>query len=724
MAIENLGGAGALSDAQISVIKEKFGDTKAEELINLFESGEDKGEAGLYDDADLLGFAKADLEVLAAADPAFKAMLEGKTDAVKSAAGAAGADGAEAADDTAKADDTKADAAEKAADDGDTRTVLTREDVEKLEEEVAALKAKLESFDAEMEAKLEAKEKELEAKQAELDEAKEAYEAEQAELDRLTKLYNDNKDAYEDVTDAIEEATKDLEDEMKAEQQSAIYKAMAEYDQEKDGSWESFLNKKLEGVVGGGALSGLIDSLSSKESALLRTLGNLQLQISAQTGLVTAAKGNYANVQADYDAINGEITGIKAQQAQKADLESQLETKTKELESAVAIVAASGTATVPIGDKSDMTIDEIKSKISDKEMAFVEEKGLDLTEKLADGSPKYIFAEGADGNYHIYDMSYGAGNQGATLARLYGEGGGFDIVKSGSGYLNGLQEASENNGRPVYYICGDNLKQFQGCYGTSSPLSLDLNGDGVKTSENIVDFDIDGDGIVDKINDSADGVLVFDKDGDGISGEDGSECFGDNTDIDGDGKKDGYKDGFEALKAFARDKGLINDADDMVLDADDIKYLEENFGFGIKAGGYTSETQTLTELGITEINLAKTDATSLQDDFDGNGNQLMTQEGATFVQNGETKEYADIWHKKQDVAEDAKADDAPKAKATTHGGLSFDVKTHFDDVDYLSILNDKLEGNSSRKNAKFNIFDVNVDKPKENDDKKKKEIDQ
>ena len=159
-------------------------------------------------------------------------------------------------------------------------------------------------------------------------------------------------------------------------------------------------------------------------------------------------------------------------------------------------------------------------------------------------------------------------------------------------------------------------------------------------------FDIDGDGFMDLINDSADGILVFDNDGDGISGEDGSECFGDNTDIDGDGKKDGYKDGFEALKAFALKEGLINGLDDNMLDENDIRFLEENYGFKIKINGYNSEEQSLLDLGITQINLAQTDETTLIDNFDGNGNQLMRQEGATFIQNGEVKEYADIWHKK------------------------------------------------------------------------------
>ena len=83
-----------------------------------------------------------------------------------------------------------------------------------------------------------------------------------------------------------------------------------------------------------------------------------------------------------------------------------------------------------------------------------------------------------------------------------------------------------------------------------------------------------------------------------------------------------------------------------MVDEKDIKYLEENYGFKIKANGYTSEAQSLLDLGITQINLATTDETTLYDNFNGRGNQLTTQEGATFIQNGEEKEYADIWHKK------------------------------------------------------------------------------
>ena len=64
--------------------------------------------------------------------------------------------------------------------------------------------------------------------------------------------------------------------------------------------------------------------------------------------------------------------------------------------------------------------------------------------------------------------------------------------------------------------------------------------------------------------------------------------------------------------------------------------------------GYGGEAKSLAELGITQINLAQTDETYVARDFDGNQNDVMRQDGATFVVNGETREYADFWHSKKE----------------------------------------------------------------------------
>ena len=172
----------------------------------------------------------------------------------------------------------------------------------------------------------------------------------------------------------------------------------------------------------------------------------------------------------------------------------------------------------------------------------------------------------------------------------------------------------------------------------NTPLTFDLNGDGVKTSDKLIQYDIDGDGDLDKINDVADGTLSI------RGGKDGKDLFGDNTDLDNDGKADGFSNGFEALKALAAKEGLINGKDDMKLDEKDLKILEDKYQLGMKTDGYNSKEKSLESLGITEINLGAADKVKETSNFDGRNNDVLTQDGATFKINDKEREYADVLH--------------------------------------------------------------------------------
>ena len=181
--------------------------------------------------------------------------------------------------------------------------------------------------------------------------------------------------------------------------------------------------------------------------------------------------------------------------------------------------------------------------------------------------------------------------------------------------LDDFLDSETGNGKCVYYLCDEEtVKTCKACYSTCSPLSFDINGDGINTSNDVIDYDIDGDGATDKIYDSADAVLVFDKDGDGISGADGSECFGNNTDLDGDGIKDGFKDGFEALKTMAEKENLIGE-NDSKLDESDLKYLQEKYGLKIKTDGtfyHYSKVLTNEEIdNLSKISEQKLNETAL-----------------------------------------------------------------------------------------------------------------
>lgn len=252
----------------------------------------------------------------------------------------------------------------------------------------------------------------------------------------------------------------------------------------------------------------------------------------------------------------------------------------------------------------------------------------------------------------------------------------------------------------------------------SDPLAFDTNGDGIKTSTQKVDFDIDGDGKLDVVNNSADWVLAFDKDKDGNVGEDGSELFGDNTDFDGDGIKDGYKNGFEALKALAKKEGMISNGDN-VLDVNDLKILEEKYGLKM-TNGYGGEAKSLADLGITQINISTTDKTTLKKNFDGQNNDLMTQEGATFVVNGQTREYADIWNRKYDeptqISEETHIIKAKNISSRNifvkASNLSFDlseIKSEQGDVDYEKIKAKAFIENTGSEDARKKLKEFKED---------------
>ena len=483
--------------------------------------------------------------------------------------------------------------------------------------------------------------KDTQSLKTELDEAINLYNKQEAEI------VKENKYLEETIND-INSTKENLESDVENQQKRAVWTALADYNPERDGDWDSYLQKTCENTV--------YSPLASKLSSLVN---ESKVSVSDIQSIASKMKQAGESVSTLSDKITSNTSNITNLTQLKANTTTALEKAQQDLN------------------------DCILSLVSCEEMKLVEENNINLKETLCDGSPRYIFAKGKeDGKYHIYDM--GAERPGASLARQYGSGScstkdlannllngntggarypGTDIVPMGNGYIKNLSDVAEGQGEKVYWLseCGAGSKNC--CYCTSSPLEFDLEGDGHKLdTSKTVKFDIDGDGTLDDINDSNDAVLVFDKDGDGISGKDGSEMFGDNTDLDGDGKADGYKNGFEALAALAEKEGLVNGADDTTLDENDLKILEDKYGLKMKTGGYNSEAKSLSEIGITEINVSNSKVSDKKQ-FDSFGNEIQTQEGATFKINGEEREYADLWHRKYD------SDDA----GSTSGSLSFDL---------------------------------------------------
>lgn len=504
-------------------------------------------------------------------------------------------------------------------------------------EELLEKKQLIENTIAKLEAEVEKLEQKLEAKNQEIEELNQQYEKETTKLEEYEEDFDKKQNKLADLNEEIASTQQYEQKRFDGKISDITNAAINDYDPEKHGDdFNAYISEQLSGV-GLGNFSAL-DFLNSEAVSLADDINGLMGNIKKQAGTVrtlanqiTSAQAEASSLQKQIDGKNGEIT------TQKTQFEA-VRTQLAKL------------------DGSGLTAGEVLAQISDSEKALVTSNNIDLTETLEDGSPKYVAAKGEDGKFHFYEMT--SSGSATSLARKYGSdtGGlrGSDIVPSGSGYMNGITDVEPGHGRAVYSFSEVNecltdgeACSTQKCYTTCSPLSFDIDGNGVNTTASTMRYDIDGDGELDTINNSAEWVLAFDKDGNGIAGENGSELFGDNTDLDGDGVKDGYANGFEALKALAQKENLFDGKTDNKLDANDLKFLQEKYGL-VMTNGYGGEAKSLEDLGITEINLAQTDETTLTKNFDGRHNNIMRQEGATFKVNGHTREYADIWNAKLD----------------------------------------------------------------------------
>jgi hypothetical protein len=174
--------------------------------------------------------------------------------------------------------------------------------------------------------------------------------------------------------------------------------------------------------------------------------------------------------------------------------------------------------------------------------------------------------------------------------------------------------------------------QFTTSKKNSSPLILDLDGDGIEITplSGAITFDHDADGVR---TGSAwagadDGLLVLDLDGNGLI-DSGRELFGNNT-LLANGQKAG--DGYAALRALdANADGLIDALDAEFAGLRVWRDLDQD---GLSDAG---ELQSLEAAGITQLNLAKTAFTQTLTD----GTRLDGQ--ASFTLNGQTHIYTDAW---------------------------------------------------------------------------------
>jgi Ca2+-binding RTX toxin-like protein len=176
--------------------------------------------------------------------------------------------------------------------------------------------------------------------------------------------------------------------------------------------------------------------------------------------------------------------------------------------------------------------------------------------------------------------------------------------------------------------------KFKGSQRSSSPLILDLDGDGIEIAQLSanagVSFDLDADGIRTRMAwaGADDGFLALDRDGNGTI-DTGRELFGDST-VLANGKK--AADGYAALADQDSNK-------DGQLTALDAQFAQLRVWRDLNQDGVSSATElfTLAQLGITQISLAKTASSQTLAD----GTRL--DGSASFTLRGQTRGYTDAW---------------------------------------------------------------------------------
>ena len=197
--------------------------------------------------------------------------------------------------------------------------------------------------------------------------------------------------------------------------------------------------------------------------------------------------------------------------------------------------------------------------------------------------------------------------------------------------------------------------KFTGSQKSSSPLVLDLDGDGIEIhqlgSSDRMAFDLNADGVRTQTAWASpdDGLLAMDRDGNGRI-DTGRELFGDST-LLRNGKV--AANGYAALADLDNIKDGVINAQDAIFDRLRIwRDLNQN---GISEA---SELFTLAQLGISDIKLAKTASSETLAD----GTRLDGR--AAFTMNGESHAYTDAWF----------AEDRFHGQVIAPGALRDDIK--------------------------------------------------
>ncbi|WP_423358995.1 calcium-binding protein [Pseudomonas citronellolis] len=199
---------------------------------------------------------------------------------------------------------------------------------------------------------------------------------------------------------------------------------------------------------------------------------------------------------------------------------------------------------------------------------------------------------------------------------------------------NELQQGYIDGGQSCLPLLIPELqKDFKDSEQNASPLILDLDGDGVETlgKDAGIHFDHDGNGFAELSGwvGKDDGLLVLDRNGNGEI-DDGSELFGNNTDL---------ADGGKATNGFLALADLDSNGDGWI-DAGDEAFSQLRVWKDSNSNGKVDEGELLTleDAGAGKLSTGF----SNQNKVDEHGNKILQQGGYVDL-NGDTQAMDDVW---------------------------------------------------------------------------------
>lgn len=188
---------------------------------------------------------------------------------------------------------------------------------------------------------------------------------------------------FNTVMDVIQEVTAQLETDVQNKQQKAMYEAMANYDAQKDGDFNQYFQKALQGVVPDNGLMQILQAMQNVPTQYISTLGKLGAQM---MNLGNAIK----TTQGEINQISLNIKSLNATKMTK-------QTRIKQL-------------------KQQMRFPMLQF-IQRNEFAKLRYNKVDLNQQMQDGFSRFVMLLDNNNQFHVYDRN---GNKGQCYPAVVG----------------------------------------------------------------------------------------------------------------------------------------------------------------------------------------------------------------------------------------------------------------------------------------------------------------